>query len=179
MRNYPSIIFYSFGIIVSISMFNATGVSITKYAAASQRATIDTSRTLFIWMYSLAFLDEKWSWVQFIAFIILVFGTLIYNEIIVLPLTIFRYGTKKELEKDKLETGILDEDQHHKFIGHGNQTDYMSSSPTALYDQNRNVRNIKRKAGERDNLILEHRSGANVIDDDIIINGYPSESDSN
>ena len=96
-----------------------------------------------------------------------------------LPLTIFRYGTKKELEKDKLETGILDEDQHHKFIGHGNQTDYMSSSPTALYDQNRNVRNIKRKAGERDNLILEHRSGANAIDDDIIINGYPSESDSN
>ena len=55
----------------------------------------------------------------------------------------------------------------------------MNHSPTALYDQNRNVRNIKRKAGERDNLILEHRSGANAIDDDIIINGYPSESDSN
>jgi hypothetical protein len=55
----------------------------------------------------------------------------------------------------------------------------MSSSPTALYDQNRNVRNIKRKAGERDNLIFEHRNGANAIDDEIIINGYPSESDSN
>ena len=50
---------------------------------------------------------------QFIAFIILVFGTLIYNEILVLPAHIFRYGTKKELEKNKRsETGILDEDQN-------------------------------------------------------------------
>jgi hypothetical protein len=63
MKTYPIIIIYSFGIICSISMFNATGVSITKYAAASQRATIDTSRTLFIWIFSLLFLDEKWSWV--------------------------------------------------------------------------------------------------------------------
>lgn len=116
MKNYPSIIYYSIGIIISISMFNATGVSITKYAAASQRATIDTSRTLFIWIFSLIFLGEKWSWVQFIAFIILVFGTLIYNEILVLPAHIFRYGTKKEIEKNKRsETGILDEDQ--KIIG--------------------------------------------------------------
>lgn len=99
-------------------MFNATGVSITKYAAASQRATIDTSRTLFIWIFSLLFLDEKWSWVQFVAFIILVFGTLIYNEILILPVGILSYGTKKELEKKKkLETGILDEDQQYKFIG--------------------------------------------------------------
>ena len=50
---------------------------------------------------------------QFIAFIILVFGTLIYNEILVLPAHIFRYGTKKVIEKNKRsETGILDEDQN-------------------------------------------------------------------
>lgn len=55
----------------------------------------------------------------------------------------------------------------------------MSSSPTALYDQNRNVRNIKRVVSLREDLILEHRNGANAIDDEIIINGYPSESDSN
>lgn len=43
------------------------------------------------------------------------------------------------------------------------------------------MRNIKRKAGERDNLLLEHRNGANAIDDEIVINGYPSnsETDSN
>ena len=118
MSNHPSIIYYSIGIIISIAMFNATGVSITKYAAAAQRATIDTSRTLFIWIFSLLFLGEKWSWVQFIAFIILVFGTLIYNEILILPANVFRYGTKKELEKrKKAETGILDEDQQLNIIG--------------------------------------------------------------
>ena len=55
----------------------------------------------------------------------------------------------------------------------------MSTSPTALYDQNRNARNIQRKAGERDNLIFEHRNGTNAIDAEIMINEYPSESDSN
>lgn len=44
----------SLGIILSISSFNATGVSITKYASAAQRSTVDTCRTLFIWVISLA-----------------------------------------------------------------------------------------------------------------------------
>jgi len=35
MRNNPSIIGFSLGIILSIAILNATGVSITKYAAAS------------------------------------------------------------------------------------------------------------------------------------------------
>ena len=35
MKNDSSLILYSIGIIISISAFNACGVSITKYAAAS------------------------------------------------------------------------------------------------------------------------------------------------
>lgn len=101
MRNYPEIIGFSVGIIFSIAILNATGVSITKYAAASQRVTIDTTRTLFIWIFSLIWLNESWNTLQLFAFIILVSGTLIYNEIIIVPISFMMSGTKKELEKKK------------------------------------------------------------------------------
>jgi len=80
---------------------NTTGVSITKYAAASQRVTIDTTRTIFIWIFSLIWLNETWNNLQLIAFLILVAGTLIYNEIVLVPIHFMRIGTKKELEKKK------------------------------------------------------------------------------
>lgn len=54
LATYPALLWMSIGIICSISCFNATGVSITKYASAAQRSTIDTCRTLFIWVISLA-----------------------------------------------------------------------------------------------------------------------------
>lgn len=44
----------SLGIIVSIAAFNATGQAITKHASAAQRSTIDTCRTLFVWIIQLA-----------------------------------------------------------------------------------------------------------------------------
>lgn len=59
MRDYPILIVQSVGIILSISCFNACGVAITKYASASQRSTIDTCRTLLIWLISLALKQEK------------------------------------------------------------------------------------------------------------------------
>lgn len=92
-----------------MGVLNATGVSITKYAAASQRVTIDNTRTLFVWIFSLIWLNESWNTLQLIAFIILVSGTLIYNEIVVVPISFMNYGTKKQLDKNKK---IEDEDQN-------------------------------------------------------------------
>ena len=39
--------------IASISCFNTFGLSVTKFASAAQRSTIDTSRTVLIWMFCL------------------------------------------------------------------------------------------------------------------------------
>lgn len=39
---------------VSIGMFNSTGITITKNASAVARSTIDTSRTILVWVISLA-----------------------------------------------------------------------------------------------------------------------------
>lgn len=46
-------------------------------------------------------LDESWNTLQLVAFIILVAGTLIYNEIVIVPISFMKIGTKKELEMKK------------------------------------------------------------------------------
>jgi len=80
-----SIIFMSLGIIVSIAAFNSFGIATTKYASAAQRSTIDTSRTLLIWLLSCLLGLETFHWQTIPGFIFLVIGTLMYNEIMVVP----------------------------------------------------------------------------------------------
>ena len=69
----------------SIAGFNSTGIATTKYASAAQRSTIDTSRTFLIWIMSLILGLEPWMPWEIPGFILLVIGTLLYNEIVVFP----------------------------------------------------------------------------------------------
>jgi uncharacterized membrane protein len=69
----------------SIASFNAFGVTVTKNASSAQRSTIDTSRTVLVWIFQLATRQEKFKVLQLVGFIILVCGTLVYNEIVVVP----------------------------------------------------------------------------------------------
>ena len=59
---------------------------ITKYASAAQRSTIDTCRTMVIWAVFLILGKEKFLAGQLLGFAILLFGTLVYNEIIEVPI---------------------------------------------------------------------------------------------
>lgn len=146
MQDHPVLIAQSIGIICSISCFNATGVAITKYASAAQRSTVDTCRTLLIWVISLMLKQETFdvplSFGQVAGFVALVVGTLIYNEIWVLPCASLNRNTKAKLEGRAVK-GLLDEDA----VPSGG---YMASSPAALYDSKRNQRNIDNKLNERD-----------------------------
>lgn len=81
----PSVWHTSIYIMLSIAMFNFFGLSVTRYLSATSRATIDTCRTLFIWISSLALGWETFSWIQVIGFVILVYGTFIYNRVLTLP----------------------------------------------------------------------------------------------
>jgi len=92
------LILQSVGIIVSIACFNATGVTITKYASAAQRSTIDTSRTVLIWAIALMQHQEVFIWGEFFGFIILVGATLVYNEIVVIPCDLFSRNTRKQIK---------------------------------------------------------------------------------
>ena len=88
---------------------------------------------------------ETFSALQLVGFLLVVAGTLVYNEIIVLPIPWFSDWTKiKIAERDGPEKGILDDD--NTVVGDIKKTaafenkDYMSSSPHAVYDSTRNMR---------------------------------------
>jgi drug/metabolite transporter (DMT)-like permease len=67
---------------VSIGLFNFFGLSVTRTVSATSRSTIDTSRTLFIWMVSLVLGWETFSFLQVIGFVFLVYGTFLFNDAI-------------------------------------------------------------------------------------------------
>ena len=125
-----TIIWLSLGMMLSIACFNVCGITTTKVASAAQRATIDTSRTLIIWIMSCLLGLEPFNWQAIFGFILLVFGTLLYNEIIILPFLGLDANTK-----DKLEARAAAEKR---------DASYMSTSPGAPYDANRNKRLLQK-----------------------------------
>lgn len=112
-------------IIISIASFNATGVAITKYATAAQRSTVDTSRTLVIWCVSLALGWEQFLWPELIGFLLLVSGTLIYNEIYVVPIGFMSENTREAIAARKAKAGRLGAG----VIDDETKLNYMSTSP--------------------------------------------------
>ena len=85
--------------IITIAGFNITGVMITKYASAAQRSTVDTCRTLIIWLVFLILGKEKFLAGELIGFALLILGTLVYNEIIEIPFTFMSRNTKANITK--------------------------------------------------------------------------------
>jgi len=76
---------------------------ITKYASAAQRSTVDTCRTLVIWCVFLAAGKEHFLFGELIGFFVLVLGTLVYNEIIEIPIDFMSKNTKRNLESKAIE----------------------------------------------------------------------------
>jgi len=68
------------------SGFNFFGLSVTRTVSATSRSTIDTCRTLFIWLVSLGLGWESFKWLQVAGFALLVYGTFLFNDIVRPPL---------------------------------------------------------------------------------------------
>jgi len=86
MFHYRSIAVSSLLIMVSIGGFNFFGLSVTRTVSATSRSTIDTCRTLFIWIVSLGLGWESFKWLQVLGFALLVYGTFLFNELVRPPL---------------------------------------------------------------------------------------------
>lgn len=95
LRENKNAQFYSLCNIISVAGFNVCGVMVTKYASAAQRSTIDACRTFTIWMFMLARGHEKFLIGELCGFVLLVLGTLIYNEIIELPFEALSKNTRR------------------------------------------------------------------------------------
>ena len=132
----------------SIACFNAFGVSVTKNASAAQRSTIDSSRTVLIWIFFMIVpiygtYFESFKVMQLFGFLLLVFGTLVFNEILVLPFLGFNKNTQAALDKKKREEKGLLDSRHEQ-----NATNYSGMSPHAGYDATHNQRAIQRHTDE-------------------------------
>ncbi|KAI9829270.1 MAG: hypothetical protein M1826_005734 [Phylliscum demangeonii] len=86
LTQYRSIAVSSLLIMISIGGFNFFGLSVTRTVSATSRSTIDTCRTLFIWIVSLSLGWETFKWLQVLGFALLVYGTFVFNDIIAPPL---------------------------------------------------------------------------------------------
>lgn len=86
MVSSPTIIWTSVAIALSISLFNGCGLAVTRAISATARSTIDTCRTLGIWIMSLFLGWEVFKplsgSLQSLGFLLLVYGTLVFNGII-------------------------------------------------------------------------------------------------
>jgi len=74
--------------ILSIAFFNWSGVTVTQKSSATARSTIDSTRTILIWAVELALHWNSFDSEQMLGFVLLATGTMIYNQIIVLPGTV-------------------------------------------------------------------------------------------
>jgi len=90
--------------VCSIAVFNFVGISVTKYASSPARAVIDTVRTIFVWLFFLMPFNaickrEHFQWLQLVGFVLLIFGTVLYNEVVILPFAGLNEYTKEALKK--------------------------------------------------------------------------------
>jgi amino acid transporter len=138
MGNNLVILFCGIGVIFTIAFFNYFGVATTKYASSPQRSTVDTSRTVLIWIFFLAVpikgAEETFHFLQLLGFICLVIGTLVYNEILIVPFLGFDQWTKIAIQKRELENGNVKRSNAPN-MGTDN---YIGTSPHAGYDDGRN-----------------------------------------
>lgn len=94
MLNYPTLLWLIILYLPCQCLCNASGVSITKFASAAQRSTISSCRSLIVWLFGLLTAEERFNWGQFCGFCLLVLGTMVYNEIFVVPIGFMRRGTE-------------------------------------------------------------------------------------
>lgn len=94
--------------VVSIALYNIIGINLTKLVSSTARAVVDTVRTVFVWMFFLIpwpirpkGSEEKFEIIQFFGFILLIVGTIIYNEIVELKFWNLDYYTRTQIAKRK------------------------------------------------------------------------------
>lgn len=97
MIGNKKILLSSILIMISIGGFNFFGLSVTRSVSATSRSTIDTCRTLFIWIISLGLGWETFKWLQIVGFALLVYFTFLFNGIVQPPLECLR--VEEEIEE--------------------------------------------------------------------------------
>jgi drug/metabolite transporter (DMT)-like permease len=107
---HPPLLIAILTAVASIAFFNFFGITITKRIGSTTRSVIDSCRTMFIWIFSLIIGWESFKWLQLVGFVILVTGTFLFNEVIVIPYYNAWYLKKKAADEERkmIQKGIKD-----------------------------------------------------------------------
>ncbi|AMD19082.1 HBR181Cp [Eremothecium sinecaudum] len=85
LKTSRALIYTSIVVMISVATFNFLGIALTKHVSATSRSMVDTCRTIVVWLVSLVIGWETFKWKQLCGFTIVVFGTLMYNNVIDIP----------------------------------------------------------------------------------------------
>jgi hypothetical protein len=99
MNELPILYALSVGVIITACLEQMSGIAVTKYSSASLRSVVILSRTPLVWFCSVLFSWEKFIPQQIIAYLLLVLGSLIYVEAIVLPCDSLNENTSEKIIK--------------------------------------------------------------------------------
>jgi hypothetical protein len=108
--NKHLLILYIF-FVVSIALYNLVGIKLIELVSSIHRVVVDEARTVFIWLFFIRFepvngTHEDFHYLQLVGYIFIIFGTIIYNEILVIPFCNLDYNTivrREEREIKKAE----------------------------------------------------------------------------
>ena len=99
IHNSVPLIISNVTLLLSIAIFNFSGISVTKTMSATTRIVLDCLRTLFIWVISLALKWDKFYYLQLVGYLLLVCGTTIYYNLVFVPL--WKKLKQKRMQEEK------------------------------------------------------------------------------
>ncbi|CAH01246.1 uncharacterized protein KLLA0_C04433g [Kluyveromyces lactis] len=106
----PRVLYSSIIIMISIACFNFFGITLTNSMNATVRSTIDTCRTLLVWLVSLSLGWESFKLTQFNGFVLLVLGTLLFNGAITIDKKRLPQWLTKDYPGDDRIINVIDEE---------------------------------------------------------------------
>ncbi len=106
LGNNWRLLFAAVGTVVSIAFFNFAGLTVTSTMNATTRMVLDSVRTIFIWVFSLAIGWQEFQPLQPVGYFVLFIGTCVYYDMIIMPT--YRYLKSKIFKRYEL-ANIQDE----------------------------------------------------------------------
>jgi hypothetical protein len=127
-------------IVMSVACLNSFGIAVTKYSSATLRTVGESLRIIIIWLFFMSIGHELFNFVQLIGFSVMLFGSLIYNEIIHIPVFNLHHFTEKR--QKELEEKLL-ADQNNTIEGDTRSGDEYSTNGAGATPNNNNAQKIK------------------------------------
>ena len=81
------LIIFILGSMTSVTFYNGFGLTVTKLVSATNRVIVRQLKIILIWLFFLIYPyegSESFKPIQFLGFMVLLFGVFLYNEVIVL-----------------------------------------------------------------------------------------------